>query len=305
MCARCMLLFVDRSQSTWHPAVGALGLVEQWWTTQDAIAEAAPRIIERFWRDRKIAFTIPTVIDTACSVIRLLQEQLFVPRGLCVELAAASLMYSDLGVVCPITPALCAYLYAAAPDETGQRVACIALSKTCGKLSPGVNVIWQSEPATLDLVMRIVHKRLDFLTNAIEIRQAEWEDASRLARALAVGQAFCSRGLSPSAPATGIVGMPAAVWLDAGRLAHLLRHLVPDEMHIDDKPGCADGSSTASDRHRLLFAVQDASRVAVTAVLICSMANDDTWVRRAIDAGLLESVRPLHSGAADTLSLQY
>lgn len=150
-------------------------------------------------------------------------------------------MRRNLGDVCPITPALFAYLYAAAPHEMGQRLACIVFGKTSGRLPPGLNAIWRSEPATLDLVMGVVHKRLVFLTDAIDVRQAGWEDASRLARALSVGQALssCSHGLSPNGPSPEIVGMPPAVWLDAGRLAHVLRHLVPDEMDVDDKPGCA------------------------------------------------------------------
>jgi len=120
--------------------------------------------------------------------------------------------------------------------EEGQRLACIVLGKTCGMMPPGLNPVWDAEPATLALVMRIVQQRLKLLVQLVKPADASWQDASRLARTLSVGQALSSRSFDASE--CELVLMPAVVWLDAGRLAHRLRDLVPAEMDDGDKPGC-------------------------------------------------------------------
>ena len=130
-------------------------------------------------------------------------------------------------------------MYAASRDEASQRTAATLFGDISGSCSPGLSPVWQSEPATLTLLMDTIRKRLTLLVDAIDVKRATWRDTSRLAVALNVASGLVSLGYCsiPRSRRFAIVDMPPSVWIDAGRLAHTVRSVLPDVKDAAYQPG--------------------------------------------------------------------
>ena len=72
------------SKPPWHQTLNALMDLAQWWLPVDGVDEAAPRIVERLWRERERVFAVPSVVRAACGLMTNVQYRFLDPQGRCV-----------------------------------------------------------------------------------------------------------------------------------------------------------------------------------------------------------------------------
>lgn len=202
---------------------------------------AAPQIVDRLWTDRAKAFGSFNVLNETCSALSAIQAYALQPRKMCVvEFRGQQLTASFLSDSNPRALALAGYLYSASPDALGQSLAVDLFGELCGRIPPDQNPVWRSEPDTLTLISDIVRKRLELLADVIDVRKATWQDATRLARTLSMASGLLGFAFNPTHKSMRLstITMPAAVWIRAGRLAHMIRFVAPEVKHSTCEPEC-------------------------------------------------------------------